>query len=354
MRLRFEHGQRDDLKTLHPAYFALVMATGIVSIATYLHGVPVLPKLLFWLNALFLAGLAAATGARILRYPDAFAADIQSHARGVGFFTTVAAIAVFGTELVLLMDAPGIAAVFWIAAAALWFVTIYGELAVLTVKPDKPSLADGLNGGWLVSAVASQAVALLTVLISAAGVFAGLERPLLFAALVLWLGGGALYLWIMTLIFFRYTFVHMAPQDLTPPYWINMGAVAISSLVGATLIEHTALSPDVADIVPFVKGFTLFYWAIATWWIPMLLVLGVWRYLICGVPLAYDPLYWGGVFPLGMYSVSTYHLAKILAAPFLLPLSQLFMIVAVLAWAATFAGLVDSRLNRLWRPQSSG
>jgi tellurite resistance protein TehA-like permease len=53
----------------------------------------------------------------------------------------------------------------------------------------------------------------------------------------------------------------------------------------------------------------------------MLLVLGVWRYLICSVPLAYDPLYWGGVFPLGMYSVSTYHVAKILAAPFLLPLS---------------------------------
>ena len=220
------------------------------------------------------------------------------------------------------------------------------------VKPDKPSLAEVLNGGWLVSAVASQAVALLTVLISAAGVLAGLERTLLFAALVLWLDGGALYLWIMTLIFFRYTFVHMAPEDLAPPYWINMGAVAISALVGATLIEHTTLSRDVTEIVSFVMGFTLFYWAIATWWIPMLLDLGVWRYLICGVPLAYDPLYWGGVFPLGMYSVSTDHLAKNLAASFLLPLSQLIMVVAVLAWTVTFAGLVDSRLNRLWGEQS--
>ena len=305
-----------------------------------------LPKVLFWLNTLFLAGLLTATGARILQYPRAFTADIQNHSRGVGFFTTVAALAVFGTELVLLMDAAGIAAMFWIAAAVLWFVTIYGVLAVLTVKPDKPRLADGLNGGWLVSAVAFQAVAMLTVLISAAGVLAGFERPLLFAALVLWLGGGALYLWIMTLIFFRYTFVHMAPEDLTPPYWINMGAVAISTLAGATLIEHAALSPVVVEIMPFVKGFTLFFWAIATLWIPMLLVLGVWCYLICGVPLAYDPLYWGGVFPLGMYSVCTYNLANILETPLLLPLSQLFMIIAVLAWAVTFAGLVDSRLNR--------
>jgi voltage-gated anion channel len=180
-----------------------------------------------------------------------------------------------------------------IAAAVLWFVTFYGVLSVLTVKPDKPSLADGLNGGWLVSVVASQSVAMLTVLISAAGALAGLERPLLFAALVLSLGGGVLYLWIMTLIFFRYKFVHMSPEDLTPPYWINMGAVAISALVGATLIEHTALSRDVAEIVPFVKGVTLVFWAIATLWVSMLLTLGVWRYLICGVPVAYDPLYWG-------------------------------------------------------------
>src|SRR5215472_18410705 len=112
MRLRFQHGLCDNLKTLHPAYFALVMATGIVSIATHLHGIPVLPAVLFWLNALFLGGLVAATGARILRYPRAFAADIQSHSRGVGFFTTVAATAVFGTELVLQMEAARIAAVF--------------------------------------------------------------------------------------------------------------------------------------------------------------------------------------------------------------------------------------------------
>jgi Voltage-dependent anion channel len=154
---------------------------------------PIFPKVLFWLNALFLAGLAAATGARLLRYSRAFAADIQSPSRAVGFLTTAAATAVFGTQLVLQMDATEIAAAFWIAAAVLGFVTFYGVLAVLIVKPDKPSLADGLHGGWLVSAVAFHAVAMLTVLVSAAGVFAGLERPLLFAALVLWLGGGALY-----------------------------------------------------------------------------------------------------------------------------------------------------------------
>src|SRR5262249_10194693 len=110
-------------ETLHPAYFALVMATGIVSIAAYLHGIPLLPTFLFWLNALFLAGLAAATGARILRYPRAFAANIQSHSRGVGFFTTVAATAVVGTDVDSRVRAVGFAAVFGIPAAGLWCVT---------------------------------------------------------------------------------------------------------------------------------------------------------------------------------------------------------------------------------------
>ncbi|HWK49770.1 MAG TPA: hypothetical protein VNR40_07770, partial [Steroidobacter sp.] len=61
MKLRFQRGGRDELETLHPAYFALVMATGIVAIATHLHGVPVVPRLLFWLNTFFLASLAVIT-----------------------------------------------------------------------------------------------------------------------------------------------------------------------------------------------------------------------------------------------------------------------------------------------------
>ena len=77
----------------------------------------------------------------------------------------------------------------------------------------------------------------------------------------------------------------------------------------------------------------------------MLAVLGIWRYLIRGVAFAYDPLYWGGVFPLGMYSVCTYRLALILNASFLLPLSVFFAVISLAAWTATFAGLIDSRLK---------
>jgi tellurite resistance protein TehA-like permease len=194
--------------------------------------------------------------------------------------------------------------------------------------------------------VATQSVSILTVLILGAGVLPGLREPLMFAALVLWLGGGAIYFWLMTLIFYRYTFLRMAPGDLTPPYWINMGAVAISTLAGATLLSQAELSPVVSDISKFAEGMTLFFWSIGTWWIPMLLVLGVWRYLLHGVPFRYDPLYWGGVFPLGMYSVCTERLTQVMAAPFLKWVSYEFMVISLAAWTATFVGLIDSRLGR--------
>jgi tellurite resistance protein TehA-like permease len=344
MKLRFERGRRDDLKTLHPACFAMVMATGIVALSAHLHGLPVVAAVLFWLNALFLAGLVVATGARILLYPREVAADFRSHSRGVGFFTVAAAAAVFGTQLDLQRADTPLATVFWAVAALLWVILTYGLLAVLIAQREKPRLADGLNGGWLVIVVAPQAVAILTVLILAHGAFAGLEPPLMFAALLLWLSGGALYFWIMTLIFFRYTFVPLAPEDLSPPDWINMGAVAISALAGATLVQHVSLLPLLGDIAPFVKGLTLLFWAIGTGWIPMLVVLGVWRYLICGLPFAYDPLDWGGVFPLGMYSVSTYSLMGILDAPFLARVSIAFTIIALAAWLVTLLGFAGSRL----------
>jgi len=55
----------------------------------------------------------------------------------------------------------------------------------------------------------------------------------------MWLWGGMLYIWMISLIFYRYTFFKFSPGDLQPPYWINMGAMAISTLAGARLIAFS-------------------------------------------------------------------------------------------------------------------
>jgi tellurite resistance protein TehA-like permease len=326
------------LAGMHPAYFALVMATGIVSLACELLGLHAIAVALFAANLAFYPALWILLVARVIRHRDRVLADLTDHARAVGFFTIVAATCVLGSESLIVGDLFELALVLWIAGIALWAVLVYSVFAILMVKRDKPALAEGINGGWLVSVVAAQSVAVLGAQLAPA--FGDHASLALVFSLAMWLGGGMLYLWIISLIFYRYTFFTMAPSDLAPPYWINMGAAAISTLAGAMLVLAAPSSPVIQQILPFVRGLTLMWWATATWWIPMLLILGVWRHGIRRFPLRYDALYWGAVFPLGMYTVCTVRLSHAIDAPYLASISNVFVYVALAAWCVVAAGMV--------------
>lgn len=332
------------LSGLQPAYFAMVMATGIVSLAAWRQGARLVADGLLAVNVaayvvLWLLGLV-----RLARFPRRFFDDMTDHSRGPGYFTWVAATCVLGSQLAVIADTYAISVGLWVWGGALWVVFVYAVFTGLSVKARKPSLADGINGGWLLAVVATQSVAVLAALIAARW-----PQPyrleLNFLALSMWLWGGMLYIWMIALIFYRYTFFEFSPEDLTPPYWINMGAMAISTLAGALLIGNTPQAWYLRSLLPFLKGFTVLYWATATWWIPMLVLLGVWRYGYKRYPLRYNPLYWGAVFPLGMYSVATSKMAAVMGLGFLHLLPPLFFYVASGAWALAFAGLA----RRLWR-----
>jgi tellurite resistance protein TehA-like permease len=223
----------------------------------------------------------------------------------------------------------------------------YTIFTVLTVKQHKPTLDRGINGGWLLAVVATQSLAVLAAQLAAEAP-QPLRMELNFFALSMWLWGGMLYIWMMSLIFYRYTFFAFSPADLSPPYWINMGAMAISTLAGSLLIENTPHAPFLGSMLPFLKGFTVFYWATGTWWIPMLAVLAIWRHGIKRFPFTYDPMYWGAVFPLGMYATATLRMMHAMDLPFLGLLPHFMFAVGCAAWLLLFAGQLRA-LRRDWR-----
>jgi len=341
------------VKHMPPAYFAMVMATGVMAIAAHAQERFILATALGSLNLAAFVVLWLLLAARLVRHPRLVFRDLIDHIRGPGYFTTIAATCMLGSQVLVLWNARTLALVLGVIGVVLWLLITYLVFTALTVKKVKPTLAEGLTGAWLIAVVATQSVAVLT-----ASLAPGLPQPvrleLNFFALSMWLWGGMLYIWMISLIFYRYTFFPFSPEDLTPPYWINMGAMAISTLGGSLLILNADAfaSPFLDSIVPFVKGFTVFFWATGTWWIPMLALLAIWRHGVARLPLRYDALYWGAVFPLGMYTLGTDRMIDALGLDFLAGVPRAFIVVALVAWIATFTGLVRSltrAARQAWR-----
>ena len=325
-------------ETLFPSYFAFIMATGALSISAFLLGMPMLAVGLLYLNVLAYGVLWVLTCIRLVRHTKQVFADLTSHTIGSGFFTTVAGTCVLGSQLLIVTDSPTAAFYLWGFGMFLWFLIMYTFFTAVTISSKTPTLQDGINGAWLIAAVATQSISILGTLL--VPYLSSGREVVLFVTVCMYFLGCMLYLNIMTLIFYRFTFLKLDFAAMTPPYWINMGAVAITSLAGATLILHADYWDLLIELRPFLKGFTLFFWSAGTWWIPLLFILAFWRHVIHRYPLDYGPEWWAMVFPLAMYTASTWELALALEVPFLQILPRIMFYVALLAWLAVFWGLL--------------
>lgn len=327
---------RSLIASLPPASFAFVMATGIVAVAASQQSQRPLAVLLYAVAAIGWGVLGVLCFLRYAWYRDRVLQDLRDHLRAPGFFTLVAGTAVLASGLVVLGLSVPLAAVLGVVAFVLWFLLTYGVLAALVTKPDKPPLERGIGGAWLLTVVACQSIAVIAALLSPHAV-QPLRLHLNFVALCSWLFAGMLYTWVIALIFYRYLFFRFEPADLAPPYWINMGAMAISTLAGAQLVANAAQAPFLESLLPFLKGFTILYWATGTWWLPLLVALTAWRYLVRRDPVRADALDWSMVFPLGMYSAATHNMDATVTQGMLGPVDLVFFWLALLAWLGTAA-----------------
>src|SRR5699024_316241 len=114
------------IKTLSPSYFALVMATGILSIAAYFEEMQTVAYGLFYVNIIFLLLLLLLFLYRTIHYRQQLVEDFHSYEKGPGFFTIVAAFAIIGNQLIIFFDAVIIAEIILVITAVSWLIIIYG------------------------------------------------------------------------------------------------------------------------------------------------------------------------------------------------------------------------------------
>lgn len=330
--------------------FALVMATGVVSTAAARQGFPRISLALLAVAATSYAVLAVQSLARTWRGPTGARSELATPPRAFGSFAVVAGSAVLGEGLYEQHVEDGGLALLVVAVVG-WILLGYAIPALVILAPDKPGLAAAVDGSWLLWVVATQAVS------TAAALTAERDDDLRLLATVTavtaWAVGVVLYVSLLTLLLLRLLVVPVSPQEMTPPYWIVMGATAITVLAGSRILQLDRTRPLVRLATPLVEGLSLLLYAFGTWTIPLLVLFGVWRHVLRRDRLAFTPQLWTVVFPLGMYSVATTEFGRATGLPFLdVPAAVAFW-AALVAWLVVFAAMLASLARAPWRPASS-
>lgn len=331
------------LAGLTPGYFAGVMGTGIVSIGAQLTGRAALASVLFVVALVFYVVLLVLNVWRLIAHRRQMSDDFHDPARAFGFFTFIAATNVIAAMLVgtgLAVPAAVLLAVAVLAWLVLGYVIPW--TAVLG-NPRRPML-DRANGTWFIWVVASQSIAVV-----AAGLephYPELGQWFAILAVVAWSTGVVLYVACALFVMLRAMLYRLDPNDLDPPYWVAMGAVAITVVAGARIVEMDD-APMIDVTRELIAGLSVIFWAFASWLIPVLLAAGVWRHLVHRIPLRYQPTLWSFVFPMGMYAAASIYLGRADRLPIVEAIGELWFWVGFTVWCLTALAMVIHVARRL-------
>jgi tellurite resistance protein TehA-like permease len=340
---------RRALDTLDPGYFAFVMASGIVSVGADLLGYPLLSQVVLGVTVAGFVLLTLAYGARLVWFRASVRRSLLDPTTAMAYFTVVAGSNVLAAR-VALGGHPLVALGLGAAGALVWLGLTYGLPWSIVVAARRPVLGE-LNGTWLVWVVATQSVAIVAAALAPGGPPAALRAALPAVAVCFWGVGAVLYLLLIGAIFLRLLLVEITPAEMGPAYWIAMGATAISVRAAAGILAdaHVPGGAFVGELRPFLVGLSTVLWAFGTWWIPLLVLFGVWRYLLQGYPRTYEPRLWSVVFPLGMYTVASYTLGRAARLGFMVSLARAWFFVGLSAWAVVLVLMLAAGARALAR-----
>jgi tellurite resistance protein TehA-like permease len=324
------------LKSLYPGYFTLTMATGIIAIAFDMLKMPLAANALSAITFFSWAVLFILYTWRLIVFPKAVLENLLNTRTTFIFFSFVAATDIVGL-LLHRLEWQQLAFGCWILSFSAWTALLYCGFSTLTLQhPDRK--ANVVHGGWLITIVGTQSLVLLGAKIAPQlGEYASYMMVEIY---MLWGLGLILYGIFVTLFCYRIFFLDMKVEDYSPLMWVIMGAAAISANAGNSLSPAPSVMPFLDSLHSMVNGVILLCWSWATWWIPLLVIMGIWKHGVSKVPLRYEPMQWSIVFPLGMYTVASYRLALTAGFEPLFWIANLMIWVAIATWGLVMAALL--------------
>lgn len=360
------------IETLDPAYFGFVMSTGIVSIAFRELGVMAVAWPLAILTVGCYALLLILFAIRSLLHPGQMAADLRDSTRHWGTLTFIVATNTVGVQSLFFFEAVGPAIALWLTTVFATPLFLYYLFTVEFIGPQRLKVSERIDGAILLVIVCMQSLAILGGLLSDAT--ADFSKSIILLSMSYFGAGYVLYFVVVTIVTYRLLDGRLEPGDWTGPYWITMGAAAITTLAGATLGPRLETIPIWEPYAPVIIGVTFLAWAIASWWIPLLIVIDVWKFAtedltgrrtptwVLVVPWSrlgfgrslhtYAPTAWGRVFPMGMYTACTLNLAGVSTFSLLAVVPAYWGWFALLVWLLTFLGTVRAVASVLLQESS--
>lgn len=326
---------RRAVEGLTPGYFALVMASGIISVGLELEGVRRLSLLLLGACVAAFVVLLGLTVWRFVAFRAAVNEDFMDPRRAFGFFTFVAGTNVLGVRLGM-EGYHEVTAALLVLSGLVWLVLGYVVPWTAVLGREERPVVVTANGTWFIWVVASQSVAVAAASIEP--VFDAGRRELALLAVMSWSVGVFLYAAAGIFVSLRLMLYPFGPEELTPPYWVSMGALAITVLAGARIVEM-ADAPMVAATRDLIAGLAVVFWAFATWLFPVLIAAGWWRHVARRVPLRYEATLWSIIFPLGMYAVAGIYLGQADNLPVVGLVGRVELWVALGAWFVVAAAM---------------
>lgn len=306
------------LDALPPASGAVVMGTGIVSVALSLDGQETLSRVLLALATAIWAILVVLLPARALRDRARFRRDAGSPAA----FTAVAGTAVLGARLTMLGWS-------W-AGSALLVIALLAWLAL--VGPVLRSWSRPTVGASFILTVGTESLALLAA-----------ELALAYHAD--WLLLASLPPFLLGLGFYLFVLCSFDPGQLAGgrgDHWVTGGALAISAIAaGRITLAYQHLEPS-GGAGGALEGVSLALWVLALLWLPVLLAVELrWP------RLRYSVRRWSTVFPVGMYAACSFVVGAVDSAPAITRFAHIWVWVALGVWAVVATGLARATARLL-------